>query len=108
MRLAVAGQRAVTEDQATAVYERRTAHFHPSHQAALGLADALMSQPSSLSDDAIVELRRHFTDQQLIEHTVDVMKWNFQKVMVALDIDPEISPGELVDLVFDEHGHWVR
>ena len=81
----------------------------PDHQkAALRLADALMTQPGSIGDDLKAELRRHFTDEQLLEITVDVMKWNYQKVSVALGVDNEVRPGELTDLVFDEQGHWVR
>jgi hypothetical protein len=29
-------------------------------------------------------------------------------VTVALGTDDEVRPGELVDLVFDDQGHWVR
>ena len=81
----------------------------PDHQkAALRLADALMTQPGAISPQLCHELKRHFTDEQLLEITVDVMKWNYQKVSVALGIDAEVRPGELTDLIFDENGHWVR
>jgi hypothetical protein len=36
------------------------------------------------------------------------MKWNYQKVPVALGTDPEVDPGRLSELVFDRDGHWVR
>ena len=81
----------------------------PDHQkAALALADALMTQPGSISPALRADLARHFTDDQLVEITVDVMKWNYQKVSVALGVDAEVRPGELADLVFDSDGHWVR
>jgi hypothetical protein len=67
-----------------------------------------MTQPGELPDELVGRLRRHFTDAQLVELTLDVMKWNAQKVSVALGVDDEVRPGELVDLVFDEQGHWVR
>ena len=51
-------------------------------------------------DDATVE--------RIVEHTVDVMKWNYQKISVALGTDVEVRPGELTPLVFDDDGHWVR
>ena len=35
-----------------------------------------MTQPSSLSDDVVTELRQQSTDEQLIGLTLDVMKWN--------------------------------
>ena len=32
------------------------------------------------------------------------MKWNYQKVAVALGTDDEVTPGQLTDLVFDADG----
>ena len=63
-----------------------------------------MSQPSSLTPATIAELRAHFDHDQLLELTLDVMKWNYQKVAVALGVDDEVRPGSLVDLAFDAHG----
>jgi len=77
-------------------------------KAALDLADALMTQPGDLPPSLRDRLHRHFTREQIIELTLDVMKWNYQKVPVALGADPEVVSGELADLVFDEQGHWVR
>lgn len=66
-----------------------------------------MTQPSQLSDELVTELKRHFTDSQLLELTLDVMKWNYQKVAVATGTDLEIRPGELTDLEFDTDGHVI-
>ena len=67
-----------------------------------------MTQPSGLSDEVLRDLRNEFSDDELVELTLDVMKWNYQKVSVATGTDFEVVPGELPDLLFDEHGHWVR
>lgn len=75
---------------------------------ALRLADALMTQPAAIEPALAAELRRHFSNEQILELTLDVIKWNYQKVAVALRIDAEVVPGELTDLVFDSDGHWVR
>jgi hypothetical protein len=72
------------------------------------MADAMMTMPSGLDDDTVARLRDHFSVDQLIELSVDVMKWNYQKVMVAMDTHPEVVPGQLADLIFDEQGNWVR
>ena len=80
----------------------------PHHRAAVALADALMTQPSALSDDEVAELRRHFTESQLVELTLDVMKWNYQKVSVATGTDVELVPGTLAELRFDDDGHFIR
>ena len=67
-----------------------------------------MTRPGDLSDEDLVALRAHFTDSQMVELTLDVMKWNYQKVSVATGTDVEIVPGKLADLIFDDDGHWVR
>jgi len=87
-------------------YERSDLADH--HKAALRLADALMTMPGSITGSLRDELRRHFSDEQILELTVDIMKWNYQKVSVALGVDAEVRPGELTDLIFDEKGNWVR
>ena len=78
------------------------------HKVALRLADALMTQPNDITPALAAGLRVHFSDEQILELTLDVMKWNYQKVPVALRTDDEVRPGELVDLQFDAEGHWMR
>lgn len=107
MRLAVARDQGLDEAtiaDADGAGESLTA----AHRAALALADAEMSAPGSLTSALAAELREHYTDQQLIELTLDVMKWNYQKIPVALGVDVEVRPGELTDLRFDADGNWVR
>ncbi len=67
-----------------------------------------MAQPGAVSTELRERLHEHFDRDQLVELTLDVMKWNYQKVAVVLGVDVEVRPGELADLVFDEDGHWVR
>lgn len=68
----------------------------------------MMTQPGEISPVLATQLHSHFTDEQILELTLDVMKWNYQKVAVALGIDDEIKPGELIDLVYDGEGNWIR
>ena len=77
-------------------------------QAALDFCDALVSQPAAISTDLIERLRTHWSDAQLVEHGLDVMKWSYQKVAVVLGADPALADGELTDLVFDANGDWRR
>jgi hypothetical protein len=108
VRLAVAREQGLDETMVAKVHDYARSDL-PAHQkAALRLADALMTQPGQIDTSLHDELSRHFTDEQIIELTVDVMKWNYQKVSVALGVDAEVRPGELTDLIFDEQGHWVR
>ena len=78
----------------------------PHHKAAVAFATDLMTQPKAITQELLEELREFFTDDQLIELTLDVMKWNYQKVSVALGTDREIRDGELSELHFDETGKW--
>ncbi len=54
------------------------------HKIALRVADAMMSQPGSISPRLHSEVHEHFSNEEILELTVDVMKWNYQKVAVAL------------------------
>ena len=67
-----------------------------------------MSLPGDLPPDVVAELRSHFSPGELLELTLDVMKWNYQKVPVALGVDKEVRSGVLTDLAFDADGNWVR
>ena len=67
-----------------------------------------MTQPGAIDAGFAAELHAHFTDEQILELTLDVMKWNYQKVTVALGVDDEVREGELTPLAFDEHGNWIR
>ena len=67
-----------------------------------------MSQPGDLPTAVVAELRRHFSPGELLELTLDVMKWSYQKVPVALGVDDEVRPGELTDLAFAADGNAMR
>ncbi|MBG01641.1 MAG: hypothetical protein CL470_05145 [Acidimicrobiaceae bacterium] len=69
-------------------------------------ATNLMTQPNAITTEDLTELKEFFTEDQLIELSLDVMKWNYQKVSVALGTDREIREGELSELHFDENGKW--
>ena len=69
-------------------------------------ATDLMTQPNAITKELLDELKEFFTEDQLIELSLDVMKWNYQKVSVALGTDKEVRKGELSELHFDEKGKW--
>ena len=78
------------------------------HKVALRLADAMMTQPGSITAELRGEAYEHFSQAEVLELTLDVMKWNYQKVPVALGIDAEVRPGELAELRFDASGRPQR
>ena len=75
---------------------------------AIEFAWSLMADPAGISDDLRDRLRAHYSNEQIIELSLDVMKWSYQKVAVALGVDREVVPGKLTDLEFDDEGNWVR
>lgn len=107
MRLAVARDQGLDE-AAIADADGAGETLSAPQRAAIALADIEMSAPGSLEPELVADLRRHFTDAELVELTLDVMKWNYQKIPVALGVDVEVRPGELTDLHFDADGNWVR
>ena len=78
------------------------------HKVALRVADAMMTQPGSITPELRRTAYEHFTREELLEMTLDVMKWNYQKVPVALGIDAEVRPGQLAELRFDASGRPQR
>jgi hypothetical protein len=75
-------------------------------KAALRLCDAIILAPSSADETLARDLHEHFTDQQIAELCIDVMKWSHQKVLVALRL--ESPPWETTTtLSFDADGDPV-
>ena len=77
--------------------------LEPKHKAALHLADAIILTPGQANAELSAELHEHFSDEQIAEIMLDVMKWSQQKALVALRM--EAAPWETTNtLVFDEDG----
>ena len=104
LRLAVARQQGLDDTMAAKVDRYEASDLVESHKVALRLADALMTLPGSISPELRDQAHRHFSAEQILELTLDVMKWNYQKVSVALGTDQEVRPGQLTDLRFDADG----
>ena len=74
--------------------------------AAARLADAMMTQPAWIDDELVAELNRHFGREELLEMSLDVMKFSHQKIKVSLGLDePMRADGGLVDFAVDADGH---
>jgi len=104
LRLAVARQQGLDDTMAAKVDRYEASDLAERHKVALRLADALMTLPGSISAELQEQARQHFSVDQVLELTLDVMKWNYQKVAVALGTDHEVRPGQLTELRFDADG----
>ena len=104
LRLAVAKQQGLDETMAGKIDHYESSDLVERHKVALRLADALMTLPGSISAQLREEAYQHYSADEILELTLDVMKWNYQKVAVALGVDDEVKPGQLTDLAFDADG----
>lgn len=91
MRFAVARQDGLTEERAALVddgYGGSDA-LAPAEKAALAYTDVLLA--GSAPDDALAaDLRRHFTEGQLVELALGVSLFHgFSKMLVVLGLEPE-------------------
>ena len=68
----------LSDDEIAAVLRGDVERFSPAEQALLHLADALVGAPVSVSDDLYADLRRHFSEEQLIELAADAAQENFR------------------------------
>jgi AhpD family alkylhydroperoxidase len=77
----------------------------PRHKAALRLADAMIlggQVEPALRED----LRRHFSESEIAELLLDVVKWSVQKALVALRIEPPPNDGDVTRMAADPTGTY--
>ncbi|MEM7280710.1 MAG: carboxymuconolactone decarboxylase family protein [Pseudomonadota bacterium] len=91
--------------KAVATHEK--SDFSPAAKVALRLCDAMIMSPGDIDDGLRRDLRTHFSNEQVAELCVDVMKWSQQKSLVALRIEPPASTEYLTQLIFDKNGDPV-
>jgi alkylhydroperoxidase family enzyme len=76
---AVGRKRGIPEDKLAAV-DRWAYHpaFTPRERAALAYAEMVTISPNDITDEQFAELRRHFTDREVVELTVQAAFENFR------------------------------
>jgi hypothetical protein len=99
------------DDEAAVEVERALQHdgagLSEAHRLAAVLADHLMTRPGDIDDATVAALRAEFTDEQLVELTLKVLKFNIQKVQVALDTHAWITAEEIDTLAWNRDGKYV-
>ena len=66
-----------------------------------------MTQPAQLDDDLVARLRANYTNAQLVEITLKTMKFNIQKVVVALGTDEVMTRESLAQRSWNQDGGFV-
>lgn len=68
----------LTDEEVAAIREGRIEGFASPEAALLRMADAMADTPSNVSDELYAELRRHFSEEQLIELAATAALENFR------------------------------
>ena len=67
-----------SDDEIAAIVGGNFAGFAPAETALLRMADAMADTPSNVSDELYAELRRQFSEEQLIELAASAAQENFR------------------------------
>jgi len=67
-----------SDEEIAALHAGNFESFVPAEAALLRMADALADTPSNVSDELYAELRRHFSEEQLIELAASAAQENFR------------------------------
>jgi alkylhydroperoxidase family enzyme len=86
-RSAVALQQGVDDELLSEVDHYRDSTLTPAQRAALVLADAYLTAPAEMSDEARAEVTADLTPHQVVELALKLMGFSSDKVMVALGLD---------------------
>ncbi len=68
----------LSDDEIEAIRTGKFDQFAPADVALLRMADALADTPANVSDGLYAELRRHFSEEQLIEFAATAAMENFR------------------------------
>lgn len=106
LRLEDARKEGVDEEMAAKVASYESSDLPERVKVALRLTDAVIIDPASACDELAEQLHAHFTEAQIAELLLDIMKWSRQKELVALRLEtPSWSGTEA--LGFDDRGNPV-
>ena len=68
----------LSDDEITAIREGHFEGFVPAEAALLHMADAMADTPSNVSNELYAELRRHYSEEQLIELAASAALENYR------------------------------
>ena len=68
----------LSDEEIAAIREGSPEGFAAPEQALLRMADAMAETPSNVSDELYSELRKHFSEEQLIELAASAAQENFR------------------------------
>jgi alkylhydroperoxidase family enzyme len=105
LRLASGQEAGVDEIVAAKVDRYEESDLGERQKAALRFADAYMTDPGGIDADLRAQLLEHFTRDEIVQLTLDVVAWTLQKALVCLLLDVPVAEDHLTLMEFDEEGH---
>jgi alkylhydroperoxidase family enzyme len=106
-RVVMNGKIVVDAELAARIDSYATHPLAPSQQAALRYADAHMIDPRRIDSELRTQLTALFTPRQLVELSLHVTAYNYQKILVALDLDSPVSEAGLVSFLIEPDGKVI-
>ncbi|HZE95845.1 MAG TPA: peroxidase-related enzyme [Planctomycetota bacterium] len=86
----------VTEQQLSCLTDASTATFTDAERAAIAFAEELTRSPQGVSDATFAELRKHWSERQIVEITAVAAMFNsFNRFNNALGVDLTVYPQKL-------------
>jgi alkylhydroperoxidase family enzyme len=77
------------------------------HRLAVAIADAVMTRPGDLDDETVRQVRDRFSPEQIIEIVLKVLKFNTQKVKVALGTHTWLTPEQIASVRWNTEATYV-
>lgn len=77
------------------------------HRLAVAIADAVMTRPDDLDEETVRQVRAQFSPEQIAEIVLKVLKFNTQKVMVALGTHVWLTPEQIASVRWNTDGTYV-
>jgi uncharacterized peroxidase-related enzyme len=86
----------VTEAQVSCLTDASKATFTPAEQAAISFGEALTLHPDGVPEPVFAELRKHWSERQIVEITAVAAMFNsFNRFNNALQVDLTVYPAKL-------------
>jgi alkylhydroperoxidase family enzyme len=68
----------LSDDEVASIREGKPQTFAPAEQALLEMADGMADTPANVSDELYAELRRHFSEEEVIELAAAAAQENYR------------------------------
>ncbi|CAN5272855.1 hypothetical protein BH09ACT6_BH09ACT6_23320 [soil metagenome] len=107
LRLDEAMDAGVDETMTAKVSRFESSDLDERYKVALRFTECMIIDPSSMTPELAARIRTWFSDEEVVELALDVMKWSQQKPQVSLKIEAPKQAG-LTVMGFAENGDYLR